>query len=234
MKKCIRCEKEKPLDNFYKWKGGHRGTCKECASEMAKMRRVKNAQSVGHNQKNLSLPSQEELKALFDYHKDGYFIRKVARGTQKVGSVHKGKLEKNGYRRTTISHNLYLTHRLIWMWHYGTEPKFLDHIDNDRVNNKIENLRDVTKNDNARHQLIPCNNSSGYFGVRWYDYDNSRIPPCWAVQITVNSKKIHLGYYQSKKDAVLAYNDAAVKLHGEFGKNKVDHNLKQLKEEGLI
>jgi hypothetical protein len=60
------------------------------------------------------------------------------------------------------------------------------------------------------------------------------MPPCWIVNITVNSKSIHLGYYQNKKEAVLAYNDAALKLHGEFGKYKVTHNLNKLKEDGLL
>ena len=140
MKKCIKCDIEKSESEFYKWKGSLRGSCKQCCAKSAKERGKAHAQSVGHNKKNLSMPSQEQLKELFDYHADGYFIRRISRGTQRAGSKVEGKLEAHGYRRMNINYNLYLTHRLIWMWHYGTEPKFIDHINHNRVDNRIENL----------------------------------------------------------------------------------------------
>lgn len=228
MKECSKCKKTKDAGCFYKYRSGLRGVCKLCMSEMAKKRHASKAQKVGYNQKNLKLPSMEYLRSLFEYHEDGYFIRKTHRGSQKAGSVVKGKTEKSGYKRMPISHNLYLTHRLIWMWHNGTEPEAIDHIDHDRLNNRIENLRPASKNENARHQVLPVNNTSGYYGVSW---NGLMKGGSWSANVCVNSKLISLGYYHNKKDAVMAYNDATMKLHGEFGKDKVKHNLEQLKKE---
>ncbi|AGH16048.1 endonuclease [Vibrio phage pYD21-A] len=180
------------------------------------------------------MPSQESLKKLFNYHEDGFFVRKIPRGTQKAGSECRGKMEASGYRRMPINHDLYLAHRLIWKWHYGTEPECIDHINHDRGDNRIENLRSVTRGENCQHQLLPCNNSSGYFGVRYYDYDYMPQSPCWSAQITVNSEKIHIGYFNDKLSAVKAYNEACDKIHGEFGKDKIQHNIAKLKEEGLL
>lgn len=228
---CKGCKQDKSEADFYRYRLGLRGKCKQCMSDDAKERRLKAAQRVGHNQRNLSMPSQEELKDLFDYHPDGCFIRKKARGTQKVGSICRGKREDSGYRRMPINHNLYLAHRLIWKWHNGTEPEFLDHINRNRDDNRIENIRQASKNENCRHQGIPANNTSGYIGV---GANKSKHGGAWIASIAFNGNKISLGYYPSIKQAVMVYNDACAKLHGEFGKDKIEHNLQKLREDGFL
>lgn len=234
MVKCKKCGIDKPDSEYYRSKVGLRGSCKSCLSIAAKSRSDKKAKRVGCNKANLPMPSMEELRELFDYHSDGYFVRKKSRGTQKAGSRCEGKVEESGYRRMPINYNLYLTHRLIWKWHFGTEPKFIDHANKNRLDNRIENLREASKPENARNQILPCNNTSGYFGVRFYDCKKKRRQPCWVAQITVNSKKINIGYFASKLSAVLAYNKACQSLHGEYGADKIQHNIDTLRREGLI
>ena len=87
----------------------------------------------------------------------------------------------------------------------------VDHKNHNRLDNRKENLRVCTPGQNSRNTRKPSNNKSGYKGVSW---DASRNK--WMVKIGLNRKAIHLGRYTSKKEAVKAYNEAAIKYHGEF------------------
>lgn len=221
---CKSCKESLHESNFYKSNrtySGYRGTCKRCASKQAKDRYGKNKKFVGHNQGNLEMPTQDELKEMFDYHPEGGFVRKIARGPQKAGDALFGKIEKHGYKRIAINYNLYLTHRLIWKWHYGTEPKFIDHINHDRSDNRIENLREVNKNENARHQVLPSNNTSGFYGIRWHEYYGQK--GVWVVTITVNRKR-KTKRCETLLEVVEEYEKMAAKYHGEFAKDKIRHN----------
>lgn len=195
---------------------------------MAKARYDKTKTFVGHNQSNLPMPSQEYLRSIFDYHSDGYFIRKVSRGRQKAGAKVKGKLEEHGYIRMLLNYDLFLIHRLIWKWHYGTEPEYIDHINNDRTDNRIENMQEYDKKSNARKQLTPTNNTSGFIGAAPYCKGG------FVSYICVDSKKITIGYFNELKSAVLAYNKFAIEHHGEAGQFKADQNITEMKRRGWI
>lgn len=112
---------------------------------------------------------------------------------------------------------------------YGDEPKFIDHINNVRSDNRIENLRRVDKSSNCQHQLKPKSNTSGFIGV-----SRVRSSGNWTAKICVKSKSITIGTYSNIKDAVIAYNEKCNELHGEFGKSKIIHNMEELKRRGLI
>lgn len=229
MQKCKSCLIEQPLENFYKstrTTSGYRGTCKKCCSDMARSRYEKSKTFVGKDGENLPMPSMEVLRAMFEYHKDGYFVRKTSRGTQKAGSIVKGKIEKGGYRRLPINYDVFLFHRLVWMWHHGSEPKYLDHINNDRADNRIENLRPYDKKSNSRKQLKPKDNTSGFIGAHSYCKGG------FVASICVDSVSITIGYYRTLKEAVEAYNHAAIKYHGEAGKFKADQNIEEMKRRG--
>ena len=93
-------------------------------------------------------------------------------------------------------------HRFAWFYFYGELPtKFIDHIDGDRCNNKIENLRDVTKQQNAFNRT----KAKGYC---WFKRDNK-----WKAQIQLNQKNIHLGYFESEDSARQAYLEAKKIYH---------------------
>ena len=195
---------------------------------MAKIRYDKTKTFVGHNQSNLPLPPKEYLRSVFEYHSDGYFLRLTPRGNRKAGSKVKGKLEENGYIRVAINYDLFLMHRLIWKWHYGTEPEFIDHINNDRTDNRIENMKQSTKKDNNRKQLIPSVNTSGFIGAAPYCKGG------FVASICIDYKKINIGYFTDLKSAVLAYNKAAIEYHGEAGQFKADQNIGEMKHRGWL
>lgn len=88
-----------------------------------------------------------------------------------------------------------------------------DHRDEDKLNNQKYNLRLCTKSQNQMNIRITLANSSGYKGVCWFKRGQK-----WKAQIMVNCKNIHLGYFTCPIEAAKAYNEAAIKYHGEFAR----------------
>ena len=99
-----------------------------------------------------------------------------------------------------------------------TEKLIVDHIDRDKDNNQITNLRWATHQQNMMNRVIQSNTSSQYKGViRLRNTDK------WIVRIKMNRKSIHLGTFANEEDAVRAYNAKAIELFGEFANlNPVD------------
>jgi len=117
-----------------------------------------------------------------------------------------------------------LVHRLIYLWHTGKMPVFIDHKDQNKTNNKIENLRPATKSQNNCNTKLRKDNTSGFCGVYWHKVANA-----WSAEISVKRKKRRIGFYETKEDAAMAYNLAATQLHGEYAKmNKIESTAKIL------
>ncbi|NHE79838.1 HNH endonuclease [Klebsiella michiganensis] len=83
-------------------------------------------------------------------------------------------------------------HRIIWVLKYGEIPSTLvvDHIDGDKLNNRITNLRLCTQNQNTRNRRIHSNNAAGLKGV--YFNDSPRNRKKWIAQISIAKKKFDL------------------------------------------
>jgi HNH endonuclease/AP2 domain len=158
--------------------------------------------------------TQEYLKEIFNHHSEtGLFSWKIkiAKKT-KIGKI-AGYPDKNtGYWVVRINKKRYQIHRLVWLWYYGAWPiGDLDHIDQDKLNNVITNLREANESQNNANRNKQINNSSGYKGVIWDKNANK-----WRAQIKMNNKYKYLGLFGILKLATLAYNEAAKELHGEF------------------
>lgn len=118
----------------------------------------------------------------------------------------------NNYLYLTFGGYKYAAHRLVWLFHHGKMgPEHIDHIDGKKWNNKIENLRLCTPQQNACNRGKPENNASGFKGVFWSERYQK-----WVASITAKGKVYHLGRYQTPEDAHKAYREAATKHHGEF------------------
>tara|TARA_B100001057_G_scaffold162519_2_gene163172 strand:- start:527 stop:1012 length:486 start_codon:yes stop_codon:yes gene_type:complete len=160
--------------------------------------------------------TQEYLKSLLDYNPEtGKLIWKVTRGSIKSGSE-AGSTNCLGYRLIGIDGKRYLGHRLAWLWYYGRWPENeIDHINHNPNDNRIKNLRELSHKQNMKNQSLYRNNTSGHAGVHWIRRDKR-----WLAQIQVNGKKINLGYFKEKEDAVKARKEAEAKykFHQNHGR----------------
>lgn len=87
----------------------------------------------------------------------------------------------------------------------------IDHVNRNRLDNRKENLRFCTKSENASNTKKSKNNTSGFRGVIWNPLNKN-----WNAQIMKDRKNIYLGTFADKREAALAYNKAAIELHGKF------------------
>jgi hypothetical protein len=118
-------------------------------------------------------------------------------------------VNNHGYYQGTIFSAGYLSHRVIWAMANGEWPKDqIDHINGDRADNRLVNLRAVTHQENSMNQKMSCENTSGHTGVRWYKPLRK-----WNARIRVSGKYTHLGYFTSKDDAIAARKAAEIE-HG--------------------
>lgn len=114
-----------------------------------------------------------------------------------------------GYLKLKLGDRHYQVHRLVWLWNAGEWPShFIDHIDHDRQNNRIENLRLVTHIQNCRNAVLPKSNTSGACGVRWRAREKK-----WHAYIYVDRKTLHLGFFPERENAVAA-RKSAERQHG--------------------
>ena len=161
------------------------------------------------------MPTQARLRELFDYC-DGVLYHKVNKGTN---GAYRCIGEKAGFRTNTghmalsIDDKKYLVHRAVWAWHYGTTPAGMEvnHINSDRTDNRIENLRLASRMETAQHAGMRKDNVSGFKGVSFCK-DRRK----WVAQITINRRQTPLGRFDTKEEAHAAYCAAAERYFGEF------------------
>lgn len=145
--------------------------------------------------------THEELLALLIYCEiTGIFRWRVSRGGVEAGSVAGRISPTTGYQEISINGKLYKAHRLAWLYVHGVWPSDqIDHIDRDKTNNRIANLREATSVENHRNMSKPSNNTSDHVGVSW---DKTRQK--WYAYITHERKMLNLGLYDRKEDAIAA------------------------------
>lgn len=155
--------------------------------------------------------SQEQLKSVLHYCPEtGIFTWLKSARSGWVGKS-AGSVMNRGYACIQLSGKSYLAHRLAWLYTQGFFPEFIDHINSDRLDNRIANLRPATRRQNNINVLRTSANTSGFKGVHW-DKPTER----WRAQITIEGKKTYLGSFASPEEAHEAYKKAALEHHGEF------------------
>ena len=123
---------------------------------------------------------------------------------------HKWHFKSDGYACTHVRVNgAYFGKRMhnILTGH----EKDVDHIDNDKLNNRMSNLRKCSSKENKRNCPVRCDNKSGVTGVYWRD-DSKK----WRVYIKYEDKKTNIGHFDNKDDAIRARVQAEMKYFGEF------------------
>jgi len=151
---------------------------------------------------------QAELKRLFEYNPaTGVFARLVTTAPALAGSE-AGTVSKGGYRQIQIQGARYYAQRLAWLYTFGRWPiGQIDHINGDKSDNRIENLREVTHAENGKNQKRSCANTSGVTGVSRHKRASK-----WQARINADGVEKHLGLFVNKQDAVEARQAAEVKF----------------------
>ena len=154
----------------------------------------------------------QQLRALLDYEPaTGLFRWRLRKGTKSAGAI-AGKRQSCGYIQITIDRRYYYAHRLAWLHAFGKWPADqIDHINRDRADNRLANLRAASPQLNAANAKVNRNSLSGHKGVRY-----SRRDKAWLARIYINGRAIYLGTHQSIDAAANAYADAAREHFGAF------------------
>lgn len=125
-----------------------------------------------------------------------------------------GSVALSGHIIIEICGRCYKAHRLAWFYVYGVWPaKFLDHKDGDPANNRLSNLREATRNQNAHNRKMGRDNTSGFKGVFWHPQTQK-----WRARIWCDRKGHSLGLHETAEMAHEACEEARKRLHGEFAR----------------
>lgn len=153
----------------------------------------------------------DRLRLLLQYDPDsGIFRWRVARGCAPAGSRAGCQKEAGGYRVIRIDGLIYYEHRLAWIYAHGKWPDGeIDHLNNRKSDNRLENLREATSSQNQMNAKS-APNVTGVRGVYKTKYGR------YAARIKVDRKIVFLGTFLTAGDAESARNQAAAKLHGIF------------------
>jgi hypothetical protein len=145
--------------------------------------------------------TQDLLKELF-YYREGKLFNRFKRHGKALADEEAGSLNNIGYRVINVKGKLYLSHRLIYIYHNGeiADGLHIDHIDRIRSNNNIENLRLVTRQENQWN--LPAK------GFHIHKPNNK-----FRAQIKVSGKLIHLGLFNTEEEARKAYLEAKKEFH---------------------
>ena len=158
------------------------------------------------------LPSIELLNELFELKNGTLFRKKSVSKNTKIGDK-VGTISSNGYLQIRIEGKLYAGHRIIYKMATGKEPETLDHIDGNRLNNSLDNLREVNASQNATNAK-KIKNSSGYKNVIWNKPRNK-----WLVKLMVNGKQKYIAETVDLNLANQIAIQAREKYHGDYARH---------------
>ena len=150
-----------------------------------------------------ALVDDEDFEKLLSYP----WCRKTVPNSQLVYAVYTASISP-GNRQTVWLHRMILG---------ATKGQLVDHRDGDGLNNTKTNLRFCTHSENCRNKKIRSDSKTGTKGVT-RNKSHGKETGGWLAQIGVNGRGIRLGVFGSKKEAAIAYQNAAKRLHGEFAR----------------
>ncbi|HEY7296366.1 MAG TPA: HNH endonuclease signature motif containing protein [Xanthobacteraceae bacterium] len=141
------------------------------------------------------------LRQLLDYSPEtGRFHWRESRGG--LTAAMEAGTGKNGYRTIHVDGLIHYAHRLAWLYVYGRHPADqIDHINRNRADNRIANLRETSQQENLWNSVRPS--ASGVKGVRHRGHN-------WYARITRDGEEIHLGSYDTREEAEAAFQGAAI------------------------
>lgn len=201
-------EKNKARQAAYYESNREKIRTKQAAYEVANRDKIKTQRAVYYE----AVPeiTAERLKGLMEYECSGEFRWLIDHGNARAGDI-VGTAKRRGYKQVTIAGRTYLLHRLVWLHTYGRWPSAeIDHIDCNRANNAILNLRECTRGQNSANKK--AYNDLGLKGIRL------TLSGKFRADITFNGRTTNLGTYPTKELAAAVFAKVANDTHGQFAR----------------
>ena len=158
--------------------------------------------------------TQERLRSLLYYDPNtGWFTNRVTRANTVVGEIAGYKHYASNHWYIMVDYKKYKAHRLVWLYYYGTWPNGeIDHINGDGIDNRLDNLRECTHQENGRNTKRRIDNTSGKRGV-YFDKKNRK----WRAYIGIDGRNRFIGSrYDTIEEAIAARKLAETEFFGEF------------------
>lgn len=154
--------------------------------------------------------TQDDIKSILNYDSlTGLFTWKINKGRVKKGT--EIKYINNNYKYVGINYKTYALHRLAWLYVYGYFPKEIDHINGNKSDNRIDNLRECTRQQNCQNRIDTKNKSSFIRNVHWH-----KLAKKWQVRVQIKNKRLCLGLFDDLELAELVAEEARNKYHKDF------------------
>jgi len=159
--------------------------------------------------------SKEELNEIFEYKEGKLYWNQIRANRLHLGDE-AGAVNSRGYLGIQLSSKNYKVHQIVWIMHFGNIPEnlIIDHIDGNKINNNLNNLRLVTNSQNKMNSLKFKKLTSKYKGVSWNQKANK-----WQACVRFERKNYHIGYFGIEEEAHKAYCFVAKEIFGEFFNN---------------
>ena len=167
------------------------------------------------------LPNQKRLHELFIYNfETGELINRI-NNKHRLAGERAGSIDRHGYRRIYIDRKIYAEHRIIWSWVHGylSPSHLIDHINLNKQDNRLANLRIVSASENNRNTILSRVNKTGYRGVTQIRSANK-----YQARIRSNGKNKHLGIYETALEAFRAYSLARATTYNTNNNNISEAN----------
>ena len=159
----------------------------------------------------MSILDSTRIREILDYNPDtGEFYWKIKSNKRAPIGAKAGGITNGGYGYISYLNKRYSMSHLAWIHFYGKPPlMYLDHINGNRFDNRISNLREATPAENMQNiRKAPKNSSHGFLGA-YFDKDKN----LWRSKIRVNGAKKSLGYFKTPEEASTAYIAAKRQYH---------------------
>ena len=142
--------------------------------------------------------------------KTGVLTWNVNKERIKIGNV-AGTIGVDGYRLVGLEGITYYAHRICYCIYHGKQPIVIDHINGDKSDNRLANLRSCSKSQNTMNAKMKSNNTSGHTGVTWCKRSEK-----WYAQLMSKGRYMGFGLHADIKDAVEARKQAEIKYFGKY------------------
>ncbi len=157
--------------------------------------------------------TQKRVQEVFGY-SNGELIWKLKTGDKVVIGEPAGTPTHYGYIQIGLDKKLYKRSRLIFLWHHGYLPKVVDHVNHERSDDRIENLRDASHQENSHNSVVgrgSCRSRGVCYRKRSNNYHS---------QIRLKGRSYHIGVFETEKEASEAYERRRGELFPGLVKNR--------------